>query len=120
MAFHSGDHFVRGVVAGAGTGKSVMMIRATASWVAQDPGVDGVRRTRFGLVRATYPSLRTATVKTFSQWIPPLLSPVRQTAPMTAFFRGGLPAVQFDVEFIFIALKMRQTRKLSQWSSRYS
>ena len=110
VAFHNSDHFVRGVVAGVGTGRSVMMIQELLRrGFAQDPGVDGVRRTRFGLVRATYPSLRTTTVKTFSQWIPPLLSPVRQTAPMTAFFRGGLPdGTQFDMEFIFIALENAQ------------
>ncbi len=110
MEFHKDNSFVRGVVAGVGTGKSVMMIQELMlRGFAQDPGPDGVRRTRFGLVRATYPSLRTTTVKTFSQWIPPLLSPVRQTAPMTARFGGGLPdGTSFDMEFIFIALENAQ------------
>lgn len=110
MEFHKDNSFVRGVVAGVGTGKSVMMIQELMlRGFAQDPGPDGVRRTRFGLVRATYPSLRITTVKTFSQWIPPLLSPVRQTAPMTARFGGGLPdGTSFDMEFIFIALENAQ------------
>ena len=110
VEFHKDNSFVRGVVAGVGTGKSVMMIQELMlRGFAQDPGPDGVRRTRFGLVRATYPSLRTTTVKTFSQWIPPLLAPVRQTAPMTSRFSGGLPdGTSFDMEFIFIALENAQ------------
>lgn len=110
VEFHNSDHFVRGVVAGVGTGKSVMMIQELLRrGFNQDPGADGVRRTRMGLVRATYPSLRTTTVKTFSQWVPPLLSPVRQTAPMTARFTGALPdGTHFDMEFIFIALENAQ------------
>lgn len=110
VEFHNSDHFVRGVIAGVGTGKSVMMIQELLRrGFNQDPGPDGVRRTRMGLVRATYPSLRTTTVKTFSQWVPPLLSPVRQTAPMTARFTGALPdGTHFDMEFIFIALENAQ------------
>lgn len=110
VKFHNDDSFVRGVIAGVGTGKSVMMIQELLlRGFAQDPGADGVRRTRFGLVRATYPSLRTTTVKTFSQWVPPLLAPVRQTAPMTSRFSGGLPdGTKFDMEFIFIALENAQ------------
>lgn len=110
VEFHNSDHFVRGVIAGVGTGKSVMMIQELLRrGFNQDPGADGVRRTRMGLVRATYPSLRTTTVKTFSQWVPPLLSPVRQTAPMTARFTGALPdGTHFDMEFIFIALENAQ------------
>ena len=110
VEFHNSDHFVRGVIAGVGTGKSVMMIQELLRrGFNQDPGADGVRRTRMGLVRATYPSLRITTVKTFSQWVPPLLSPVRQTAPMTARFTGALPdGTHFDMEFIFIALENAQ------------
>lgn len=107
VQFHNDDSFVRGVVAGVGTGKSVMMIQELIiRGFNQDPSYDGVRRTRFGLVRATYPSLRTTTVKTYSMWVPEQLAPVRQTAPMTSRFCGGLPdGTRFDMEFIFIALE---------------
>lgn len=110
VQFHTDDSFVRGVVAGVGTGKSVMMIQELLRrGFQQDPGPDGVRRTRMGLVRATYPSLRTTTVKTFIQWVPPLLAPVRQTAPMTSVFAGGLPdGTRFEMEFVFIALENAQ------------
>ena len=107
VKFHNDDSFVRGVVAGVGTGKSVMMIQELVMrGFNQAPGADGVRRTRFGLVRSTYPRLRETTIKTFSSWIPPLLAPVRQTAPMTSKFTGGLPdGTSFEMEFIFLALE---------------
>lgn len=110
QAFHRDNSFVRGVLAGVGTGKSVMMIQELIlRGFQQAPSADGVRRTRFGLVRATYPSLRTTTVKTFSDWVPPLLSPVKQTAPMTSKFSGQCPdGTRFDMEFIFIALENAQ------------
>ena len=64
----------------------------------QAPGPDGVRRARMGLVRSTYPNLRLTTIKTFSEWVPPLLAPVKQTAPMTSRFTGGLPdGTRFDM-----------------------
>ena len=107
IKFHTNDEFVRGVIAGVGTGKSVMMIQELLRrGFSQAPGPDGVRRTRMGLVRSTYPNLRLTTIKTFSEWVPPLLAPVKQTAPMTSRFTGGLPdGTRFDMEFVFIALE---------------
>ena len=77
IKFHMSDEFVRGVIAGVGTGKSVMMIQELLRrGFNQAPGPDGVRRTRMGLVRSTYPNLRLTTIKTFSEWVPPILAPV--------------------------------------------
>lgn len=118
VKFHHDDTFVRGVVAGVGTGKSVMMIQDLLKiGFNQSPGPDGVRRTRFGVIRATYPSLRTTTIKTYEYWIPPLIAPVKQTAPMTSRFTGGLPdGTRFDMEFIFLAVENAQdTQKLKSF-----
>lgn len=115
LLFHNDNRFVRGVVAGVGTGKSVMMIQEMLRrGFDQAPGPDGVRRTRFGIVRATYPSLRTTSVKTYKQWVPELLAPVRQTAPMTSNFAGVCPdGTRFAMEFIFLALEgAADTQKL--------
>lgn len=118
VKFHNDQSFVRGVIAGVGTGKSVMMIQELLKiGFNQAPGPDGVRRTRFGVVRATYPSLRTTTIKTYEFWVPPLLAPVRQTAPMTSLFCGGLPdGTTFEMEFIFLAVENAQdTQKLKSF-----
>lgn len=69
--FLSSNAFIRFVVGPVGSGKSscsIMEILGRA--VEQRPGPDGVRRTRFAVIRNTYPELRDTTRKTFEQWIP--------------------------------------------------
>lgn len=69
--FLDSDGFVRCIVGPVGSGKSsacVMEILRRAS--EQKPGPDGVRRTRFAIIRNTYSQLRDTTRKTFEQWIP--------------------------------------------------
>lgn len=69
--FLASDAFVRCIVGPIGSGKSsgcVMEILRRA--VEQEPGPDGKRRTRFAVIRNTYPELRDTTRKTFEQWIP--------------------------------------------------
>jgi hypothetical protein len=54
-----------------GSGKSsgcVMKILHMAQ--SQEPGPDGIRRTKFAAVRNTYPELRDTTKKTFEDWVP--------------------------------------------------
>ena len=70
-AFLDSDAFVRCVVGPIGSGKSsgcvVEILRRARE---QAPGPDGVRRTRFAVVRNTYRELEDTTRKTFEQWIP--------------------------------------------------
>lgn len=69
--FMLSDAFVRAVVGPVGSGKSsaciVEMLRRA---VSQAPGPDGVRRTRWAVIRNTYGQLRDTTRKTFEQWVP--------------------------------------------------
>lgn len=69
--FMDSDAFVRAVVGPIGSGKSsgcVMEILRRA--VEQAPLKDGLRRTRFAVIRNTRPQLQDTTRKTFEQWIP--------------------------------------------------
>lgn len=69
--FMFSDAFVRCIVGPLGSGKSsgcIMEILKRA--VGQAPGPDGVRRTRFGVIRNTRPQLKDTTRKTFEQWVP--------------------------------------------------
>lgn len=115
LKFHTDKSFIRGVIAQPGSGKSVMMIQELL-WIGynQAPDQFGVRNSRFAIIRATYPALRTTTIKTYSQWVPPLIAPVKQTAPMTSFFKIKLPdGTSTNMEFIFIAVEDEQdTEKL--------
>jgi hypothetical protein len=70
-AFLQSSAFVRCIVGPVGSGKSsgcVLEILRRAR--EQQPGPDGIRRTRFAVIRNTYGQLRDTTRKTFEQWVP--------------------------------------------------
>jgi hypothetical protein len=72
--FMDSEAFVRCIVGPLGSGKSsgcVMEILRRA--VEQKPGPDGLRRTRFAVIRNTRPQLKDTTRKTFEQWLPDAL-----------------------------------------------
>lgn len=72
--FQDSDAFVRAVVGPIGSGKSsgcVLEIPIRAQ--QQAPAKDGLRHTRFAVIRNTRPQLQDTTRKTFEQWVPPEL-----------------------------------------------
>lgn len=72
--FLGSDAFVRCVVGPVGSGKSsACVLEVLRRALQQKPGPDGIRRTRFAVIRNTYSQLRDTTRKTFEQWIPPQL-----------------------------------------------
>lgn len=69
--FLQSDAFVRCIVGPVGSGKSSVSVMEILIRAAnQSPGPDGVRRTRFAVIRNTYSQLRDTTRKTFEKWIP--------------------------------------------------
>lgn len=69
--FAKSDAFVRFVVGPVGSGKSTRCLREIVRRaMRQKRGPDGIRRTRFAIIRNTYGQLRDTTRKTFEQWIP--------------------------------------------------
>lgn len=72
LAFADDDTFLRGLMGPFGSGKSagcVMEIIQRAQ--AQAPGPDGIRRTRWAVIRNTYRQLEDTSVKTFHDWLKP-------------------------------------------------
>jgi len=70
-AFLDSNAFVRCVMGPVGSGKSsscVLEILRRAKEQRKSP--DGIRRTRFAVIRNTYGQLRDTTRKTFEEWIP--------------------------------------------------
>lgn len=69
--FAASDAFIRGLVGPFGSGKSAgSVIELANRGLAQRPGPDGIRRTRFAVVRNTYAELRDTTMNTVEQWLP--------------------------------------------------
>jgi hypothetical protein len=72
--FSQSDVFLRGLMGPFGSGKSSgCVVEIVRRALAQKPGPDGVRRSRWVVVRNTYQQLSDTTIKTFHQWLPPAL-----------------------------------------------
>jgi hypothetical protein len=102
--------FVRGIRGPIGSGKStacVMEILRRAR--QQPPGNDGIRRSRWAIIRNTFPELKTTTIKTWHAWV---------SRDLGRWVDGGPPthhivADGIDLEVLFIALDdPRDVRKL--------
>lgn len=70
--FMASDAFIRGLVGPLGGGKSSGCVWDLAQrGVRQRPGLDGVRRSRWVVIRNTNKQLEDSTIRTFLQWFPP-------------------------------------------------
>ena len=68
-AFMKDDSFFRGIRGPVGSGKSVgCAIEIFRRALQQAPSEDGIRRSRWAIVRNSYPQLRTTTIKTWLDW----------------------------------------------------
>lgn len=70
--FSESDAFIRGLMGPFGSGKSsgcvIEIIKRSA---AEKPGPDGIKRSRWAVIRNTYGQLDDTTIRTFHAWIPP-------------------------------------------------
>ena len=83
--FHRSDAKVRFLIGPWGSGKSsACVIELFRRAMAQHPSPDGVRRTRWAIIRNTYPELKSTTLKTFMNWFPPSqFGEVKMDIPIT-------------------------------------
>lgn len=113
--FHNSDKIVRGFRGPVGSGKSVSCINELHR-LARDqwPNKDGIRKTRWAIIRNTSLELRTTTLETFKQWIPEQICTVVTSPLIRAEMAYRLPdGTKVDAEFIFLALDSpKDTRKL--------
>ena len=81
--FHASTAFVRGVMGPVGSGKSVgMVMEVLQNAIQQAPGPDGIRRTRMGILRGTYPQLLSTTIKTWQDWTQNKIPGLAQRCPI--------------------------------------
>lgn len=100
--FHNSDAFVRGIKGPIGSGKSVaccMEIFKRAR--EQHLSIDGVRRSRWAVVRNTGPELETTTIKTWLDWFPErIFGKLNRKPPIT----HRVKIQDVELEIIFLAL----------------
>lgn len=71
-AFFNSDAFFRGLMGPFGSGKSsACCVEIGQRGIQQKQLVDGVRRSRWAVIRNTYQQLSDTTIRTFLQWFPP-------------------------------------------------
>jgi hypothetical protein len=101
VKFMKSDAKMRVLLGPVGSGKSVTcsfeVIRRAS---AQEPNSQGVRKTRFAVVRETARQLQDTTIKTFLDWFPPGVCGDYMRTTKTYFFRVG----DVESEIMFRAL----------------
>jgi len=116
--FLNDNSFVRGMIGPVGSGKSyACCAEIFKRAVQQKPSKrDGIKYSRFVIVRNSYPMLKTTTLKTWLELFPEhIYGPVRNSPPITHHIK--LPsregAAGIDLEVIFLALDQpKDVRKL--------
>lgn len=100
--FHWDRSKVRLLLGPVGCGKSVAcceMIMMHA--FQQQPGNDGIRRSKWAIIRNTYPELKATTIATWRYWFPEdKWGPIKWSSPITHHIKRG----DVDIEVIFLAL----------------
>lgn len=102
-AFMKDGHFFRGLRGPVGSGKSACCCVAIFKHaLEQKPGPDGIRRSRWAVIRNSYPQLRTTTIKTWLDWFPEDVwgKMLWHPPPYTHRLKKG----DLDLEVIFLAL----------------
>jgi hypothetical protein len=113
--FHKSEKVVRCLKGCVGSGKTVACINELHRLsVEQWPNCDGIRKTRWAIVRNTTPELRTTTLNTFKQWIPEQLCPITMNPMIMGHLKYVLKdGTRVSAEFIFLALdNPKDVRKL--------
>lgn len=107
--FHRSQAFVRGIMGPIGSSKStacVIEILRRSAEQAPSPS-DGVRRSRWAIIRNSYPELKTTTIKTWTQWCPGQYGKLTYDSPITHHIKtAGL-----DIEVLFLALDRPDDQK---------
>ena len=101
-SFMKDDTFFRGIRGPVGSGKSVgCCIEVFRRALAQEKNAEGVRKSRWAIIRNTNPQLRTTTIKTWLDWFPENdWGRFTWSVPYCHHIKKG----DLDLEVIFLAL----------------
>lgn len=113
--FHSSNALFRGLMGPVGSGKSVACVAELVSRSCEQAvNAAGVRRTRWAVIRNTYPELRSTTIATWKDWVDSRICPISATSPYHAMMRERLAdGTSVEMEVWFLALNSEDhTKKL--------
>lgn len=104
--FMLSDSYVRVLAGPIGGGKSVACVHELIRWATEQlPNKHGVRKTRFLIVRNTADQLRSTTLKTVFDWIPPSWAGAWAATEKTFYIQFGMPdGTAVETEWMAIAL----------------
>ena len=113
--FHDSRSLFRGLMGPIGSGKSVTCCQDLFELACAQKPFNHVRKTRWAIIRATYPELHSTTIKTWQDWFPQSICPLKlHDSPITGRMRLPLPdGTTLDMELVFVALEREEdTRKV--------
>ena len=102
--FHKSDAFVRALIGPLGSGKSVACVMEMVRLAVLQEPFNGVRRTRFCIIRNTYRELLDTTMATFHDWIPKSLGETSVLNSKFTLKQKLGDGTKIEAEFLFRAL----------------
>lgn len=105
--FHADNSEVRVLFGPVGCGKSVTdCIEVFSRGLRQAPDCDRIRRTRWAIIRNTYPELKATTIKTWTAWFPEdKFGRIKYDSPITHHLKFPLnDGTRVDLEVFFLPL----------------
>jgi hypothetical protein len=102
--FHKSEAFVRGIKGPVGSGKSSTCVMEIIKHTLKQKPYMGVRRARWAVLRNTFPELKSTTIKTWEQWLPERVAPIKWDSPISSVLRtpniGDGTGMELEVLFI--------------------
>lgn len=115
--FHQDTNRMKFVMGPVGSGKSTGCIMdLLLNAMKQKPDANGVRHSRYFVIRATYPQLKSSTIKTFIEWFKDKLTLIYDS-PIKGKIKYDLDdGTSLDMEILFIAITDEaDAEKLRSW-----
>jgi hypothetical protein len=107
--FHKSNAFIRGLMGPVGSSKSSACCLEIFSRACEQRPYEGVRKSRWLVIRNTYPMLKSTTIKTWTEWFPEPICRMKWDAPITGTLKFPLPdKTTVDAEVIFMALDSQE------------
>jgi len=104
--FHKSQKVIRCFKGPVGNGKTAACINELLMLgFEQWPNSQGIRKSRFVIVRNTYPELSTTTLRSWKQWVPDSLCPIVMNPVIQGTFRESVgDGTTVEIEVIFLPL----------------